>query len=499
MRTLLAAACLAVFPLPSALAAGQTAFCSIDTPTAETKYHEIFQPICHNCYEIGIARAMGAATFQQVLDKVKNVEIDIYDQKDLVTGAVKGEWYVRHLPGALGQSGNDNNCTGNGSGTNNLSACLDDIRAFSDAHPGHEVITLYLDKKQGWSMASSQRRPRDLDALVTRRLGGKLYTPAQLKGNAPSVREAAQRTLWPRLQDLRGRVLIALTGDTGHLNEYVKDRGDSAALFVAPNTYFKSDITGRPGNENEKAVFSTQTAGYVVFYNIKNSGHRRQLGTTTRQHGYVARLYDGSGEPSCSIVADCINANALDHWDNSRCSDYERGYLHRRDIGEPGWLPQQAESRSLFSCPSGTLMSGRWHDCGNKGDKCDENGNSTVFCTAAPDGVSVVPLANWESGVTESNSDFVCPDNTALVGRRHDCRNKGDKCDENGTTQYHCAALQRGGQPIAIPAGDGPWSQGVSESSSRFVCPDGQVLNGRSHHGDENGSTSYHCVAIPPG
>ena len=496
MRTLLTTVFLAIL-LPSGFAAAQTAFCSIDTPGTETKYQEIFQPTCHNCYEIGVARKMGAETFQQVLDKVSNVEIDIYDQKDLVTGAVKGEWYVRHLPGALGQSGNDNNCTGNGKGTNNLSACLDDIRSWSDAHEDHAVITVFLDKKQGWSKASSQRRPQDLDSLVMRKLGAKLFTPAQLKGGHASVRDAARARNWPKLSDLNNRVIIALTGDTGDLNDYVKDRLDQAALFVAPNTYFASDITGRPGNSSEKAVFSTATAGYVVFYNIENSGDRRSLGTTVRANNYVARLWKADGLPACRAVSDCINANALNDWDGGSCSDRKTAVLHHQDAAGSGWLPRQTESRSRFECPAGQVMSGRWHDCRNKGDKCDENGQSTVFCRDVPSTIQVVPAATWEAAVTESSGDFLCPTGTVLVGRRHDCGNKGDKCDENGKTQYRCATLQRNGVTLPVASGSGSWSQGVAESSSRFVCPDDQVLDGRRHTGDENGLTAYHCVALP--
>src|SRR5687767_8224555 len=93
--------------------------CEIHPASPQSKYREVFQPTCHNCYEIKVAEAMGAKTFKQVLDKVKNVEIDFWDTRDAATGGVKHEWYVRHSPGTLFQSGNDNNCTGNGKGTNN--------------------------------------------------------------------------------------------------------------------------------------------------------------------------------------------------------------------------------------------------------------------------------------------------------------------------------------------------------------------------------------------
>src|SRR6185436_9325371 len=80
-------------------------FCQLDPLTQTSGYQEIFQPTCHNCYEIDVAKKQGANTFKQVLDQVKNVEVDIWDTKDAVTGGVAKEWYVRHNPGTLFQSG----------------------------------------------------------------------------------------------------------------------------------------------------------------------------------------------------------------------------------------------------------------------------------------------------------------------------------------------------------------------------------------------------------
>lgn len=468
-------------------------YCQLDPATADSKYQQIFQPTCHNCYEIGVAAKLGAKTFKEVLGKVKNVEIDIFDTKRLLTGGVAGQWFVRHSPAGVG-SGNDNNCTGNGKGTNNFGACLADIQQWSAANPDHDPITLFLDKKQGFSSESSQRRPSDLDQLIEGNLGAALYKPASLKSTYATLREAAKKDSWPTKANLAGKVIVVLTGDNKILSEYVADRGDQAALFVAANTDKTQDVEGTPNG------FTTETANSLVFYNVKTSGTRDDLGKTTRANNYVSRLYGADSLNPCRVLANCINDNALDKWNTGACSDQSTGTLRLLDPN--GFLPEQPESTSNFSCPAPTVMTGRWHDCRNKDPKCDENGNSSVYCRKLEyNGQAFgVGTGSWSGDVKESaGTAYLCPKDTVMTGRRHNCGNKdgGTKCDENGNTQYQCSPLTYGGKAVTVDPNAGSWSSEITESTSQFVCPDNQILNGRKHTGDENGQTSYHCLPVP--
>src|SRR5215203_2332513 len=92
-------------------AARAVEFCELMPVSAQSQYQEVFQPTCHNCYEIDVALQMGARTFKEVLDSVKNVEVDFWDTKNGVGGGVAQEWYVRHSSSTSFPSGNDNNCT----------------------------------------------------------------------------------------------------------------------------------------------------------------------------------------------------------------------------------------------------------------------------------------------------------------------------------------------------------------------------------------------------
>jgi hypothetical protein len=476
--------------LGTAGAATAVDFCELKPASAQSPYQDVFQPTCHNCYEIQVALDMGAKTFKEVLDQVKNVEVDFWDTRDAVSGGVPREWYVRHNPGTLFQSGNDNNCTGNGNGTNNLGACLNDVKQWSDSHPNHDPITLFLDKKQGWSSVSEGRRPVDLDNLVVSILQDKLYKPAALLGSYPTLRQAAKGKAWLTMGGLAGKVIVVLTGGalSNHnatLSEYVNDRRNAAALFVAADTDEKSDIEGTPNQ------FNSETAQYVVFYNIEDTSGRDALGKTTRANNYVSRLWNGDDHDPCAILANCINDNGLKKWNRGACSGQSSGTLQL--LNPEGWQPEQKESDSKLICPPGTVMSGRWHNCKNKGEKCDENGNSTIYCrNIESNGVFFgVGAGTWSGDIKESSgTSYLCPANTVMTGRQH-------KGDENGTTKYLCSPLTYKGAAVRVDPNAGSWSEAIVESTSQFVCPDNKILNGRQHKGDENGLTKYHCIPVP--
>ncbi len=306
--------------------------CQIASATAQDRYHEVMQPTCHNCYEIANAQAMGASTLAQVLDKVKNIEVDFWDTRDALFGGSAGHWFVRHNPGTLFQSGNDNICSGNGSGTNDLAACLGDIKKWSDAHPGHQVVTLFLDKKQAWSGASEGRRPSDLDRLITTTFGSKLYTPKMLQKNYASLRQAAQAGVWPSMAELQGRIIVVLNGgqtfnhnDTQ--NEYLNERGKEAAIFVGPDADEPSDFFGTPNQ------FSDKNAEQVVFYNLSastNGGKSYELAKLSRARNAVARLWGGEEIDKCTMRSSCVNDIALYKWNGASCNGVEYGKLLAR-------------------------------------------------------------------------------------------------------------------------------------------------------------------------
>ena len=97
-----------------------------------------------------------------------------------------------------------------GSRCRRFTDCLADIRRFSDAYPGHLPIYVQIEPKS--DLPTDQIEPffdvlhrNILDAFSAARV----ITPDEVRGDAPSLREALLTHGWPTLATLRGRVLFA--------------------------------------------------------------------------------------------------------------------------------------------------------------------------------------------------------------------------------------------------------------------------------------------------
>ena len=150
-----------------------------------------------------------------------------------------------------------NNCSGGdvttvGNMKTELARCLQTIRAWMDAHPGHTPITLLFDIKENMHRDAALAFDLTLRAVF----GNKLYTPKQLQGGYESPRARVADIGWPPLSgidpltgiDLSGKVLAIYTrGETfqfrGHtepndtLRYYlngIADAGFDPAAFVCP-------------------------------------------------------------------------------------------------------------------------------------------------------------------------------------------------------------------------------------------------------------------------
>ncbi|MEV4383621.1 hypothetical protein [Streptosporangium sp. NPDC049644] len=105
---------------------------------------------------------------------------------------------------------------------------------------------------------------------------------------------------------------------------------------------------------------------------------------------------------------------------------------------------------------------------------------------AAAETVTVVK-ASTEFVLEGRNVQFTCPTNQVMTSRGH-------HGDENGLTRYACSRVLVNGQEVQVSMGG--WDQGKKESASTFVAPENQVVVGRWHEGDENGTTRYRTAAL---
>jgi hypothetical protein len=148
---------------------------------------------------------------------VRQIELDVR--------WARGELVVGHLPLIDGRS----TCK-------RLSDCLGRVKKWSRAHPGHMPLFVFLEVKDALAPARLDGRLDALDFAITRVFSrDMLITPADVVGDAPSLRQAVIAHGWPRVEDSRGKVMFVMFGPQRHKSAYVagRPRLDGRVMFVA--------------------------------------------------------------------------------------------------------------------------------------------------------------------------------------------------------------------------------------------------------------------------
>lgn len=238
------------------LAVGLTAGTARSAGTDESAYSATTGVGVHNAYE--------KATYPYFADALDSgaalLELDVW------TNVFGSSWRVSHS----NPIGNDNNCVNAStagelrtkSRNQNLAGCLADIRTWHDAHPGHRPVVLKLELKDGFQ-ANNGRGPAQLDTLLSEKLGGALFRPADLAGGHATLDEAVRADGWPARSALAGRFIVELIPGTveegnpvdslwtdreyaGHLRDLAAaGRLGDAAAFPAVHRAEAGDPRGR--------------------------------------------------------------------------------------------------------------------------------------------------------------------------------------------------------------------------------------------------------------
>lgn len=150
---------------------------------------------------------------------VQMVEIDVWTNL--------GSWRVSHS----NPLANVNNCPKSGLAGNernqDLRSCIDTIASYHRSHPGHPLLLVKLELKNGFG---SNTQPANLDDLIADIAGGgagaripeaDIFTPLKLmcRDDACSSlyatpEEALAHKDWPTLGELRGKVMFVLIPGT---------------------------------------------------------------------------------------------------------------------------------------------------------------------------------------------------------------------------------------------------------------------------------------------
>jgi len=123
--------------------------------------------------------------------------------------------------------------------------CLQELKAWSKAHPDHIPILITLNAKDDSIPMPGSVTPLKFDAAAWDALDAEilsvftrdeLVTPDQVQGGAATLREAILTTGWPTLGETRGKFLFALDESGDKIKDYIGGRKSLEGRVMFVNT-----------------------------------------------------------------------------------------------------------------------------------------------------------------------------------------------------------------------------------------------------------------------
>ena len=159
--------------------------------------------------------------------------------------------------------------------------CLEHLKQWSDAHPGHVPVFITLEPKEGGASpfgtvpeAFTSQIFDEMDAVIKAGLGeNKLITPDMVRGNYATLEEAVLKGNWPALKEAKGRFMFILDNSGAARDLYMKGHPSlkNRVVFVnaAPGTpeaaaMFRND-------PEDKTIADLVKKGYIIRTRADNS------------------------------------------------------------------------------------------------------------------------------------------------------------------------------------------------------------------------------------
>jgi len=123
-------------------------------------------------------------------------------------------------------------------------SCLQDLKKWSDAHPGHNPIFITMNAKDQAIDRPGYTVPEkftpevfaQLDQVIREKLGkDKLITPDQVRGKYNSLELAVLKGNWPKFKDAKGKFLFVLDENVEKRTTYIKDHSSLKGRVLFAN------------------------------------------------------------------------------------------------------------------------------------------------------------------------------------------------------------------------------------------------------------------------
>ncbi|HSM03766.1 MAG TPA: Ca2+-dependent phosphoinositide-specific phospholipase C [Longimicrobiales bacterium] len=190
------------------------------------------------------------------IEPVLGLEFDLHQIPGL------NEYHVKHDVGATGPEVRD---------------VLREVVEWCDAHPDHPVVTIHLDLKN--SPGDDEEFIRSFDEMLLEALGEeRVYRPASVIGGEKDVIRGAQAGNWATFRELRGKVILCLSGAGDRKHAYANHEPEKRVCFA--DFAAGSRTPPRRGNQ--------------VFVNlfVDHTTPLSDIEAWTRTKGFIVRAYN---------------------------------------------------------------------------------------------------------------------------------------------------------------------------------------------------------------
>lgn len=151
--------------------------------------------------------------------------------------------------------------------------CLFEIRRWSGRHPGHLPVFVFLEPKTGdletrWPGAILPRHDELEATILSVFRRSHILTPDDVRGDSSSLQQAVTEAGWPRLEEVRGKVLFVFW-DTGKNRDAYSDTQTTLQdrLMFVPTDDTTPPVSGIVKHDDPNDFNTIQReveAGYIV-------------------------------------------------------------------------------------------------------------------------------------------------------------------------------------------------------------------------------------------
>jgi hypothetical protein len=225
---------------------------------------------------------------------VRQLELDVHYDKDT------DRFDVFHIP----RLDDHTHCR-------RLADCLGILKTWSDAHPRHHLMFVFVEPKDDVDTEKVYRHFPALEAdVLSVWPRERIVAPDDVRGGHASLREAVTTDGWPRVDDTRGKILLVLLDSDANRDAYLQWTPDLAGHLFFPLVAEDDPrfaVVSDDSPDRDEAHLHDLVAGGFIVRSLSTSDAEREAAIRAGVHCISndhPELIDLGGTPSrCNPVS----------------------------------------------------------------------------------------------------------------------------------------------------------------------------------------------------